>query len=480
MLSTFATLGLPTMMGRRGWEYRSIANTLTILHTLAVFISFSFASVFLYNNLLTHLNQANSKRIQDEMAIVRTMLQAPAGRELLDIEITAQRYELKSSRVFIRVADRHGEVTNESPGIRDVFPLSLLVQPEAGPSAQKFRTPSGNLFLLDSCLLAGNSSVSNGRIQIAINISADEMLARKFMVALVVFSLFGLFLAILSSFYIIRLVLQPINEISDKIKDITENNLDMRLKVELFPDEMKSLGESFNIMFSRIENSFKKLTQYSENLAHELRTPLNNLMLEAGVALSRARSPEEYQKIINSSMEEYERLSLLIDRLLFLVRVDNNQHTLEIQKIDVLQELESIVEFYSEALHDKGVTVTIAGSSSLSADLVLFNRAVNNLFVNALNYTASGGNIILAATQNDNDIVEVSVQDTGSGIDPLLLPKIFDRYFWIETARQKDHNGTGLGLDIVKAIMKLHGGSVEITSEPGKGTTVKLLFPTTA
>jgi two-component system heavy metal sensor histidine kinase CusS len=179
-------------------------------------------------------------------------------------------------------------------------------------------------------------------------------------------------------------------------------------------------------------------------------------------------------------MEEYERLSLLIDRLLFLVRVDNNQHTLEIQKIDVLQELESIVEFYSEALHDKGVTVTIAGSSSLSADLVLFNRAVNNLFVNALNYTASGGNIILAATQNDNDIVEVSVQDTGSGIDPLLLPKIFDRYFWIETARQKDHNGTGLGLDIVKAIMKLHGGSVEITSEPGKGTTVKLLFPTTA
>jgi two-component system heavy metal sensor histidine kinase CusS len=480
MLSKFTTLGLPTMLGRRGWEYRSIANTLTILHTLAVFISFSFASVFLYNNLLTHLNRANSMRVQEELAAVRAMLQAPTGRELLNIEIASQRYELKSSRVFIRVTDRYGQITNESPGIHEIIPTSLILRPEAGSPAQKYRTPSGNLFLLNSCSLAENSRVSNGRIQIAIDISADEILAKKFMGTLVIFSLFGLLLAVLSSFYIIRLVLLPINEISDKIKDITENNLDMRLNVELFPEEMKSLGESFNIMFSRIENSFKKLTQYSENLAHELRTPLNNLILEAGVALSRMRSPAEYQKIINSSMEEYDRLSLLIDRLLFLVRADNNQHTLEIQKIDVLHELESIAEFYSEELFDKGVSATIAGSASLSADLVLFNRAVNNLFINALRHTERGGSIILAATQNANNTVEVSVQDTGNGIDPLLLPKIFDRYFWIESARQKDHKGTGLGLDIVKAIMKLHGGSIEIRSKLGTGTTVKLQFPLAA
>jgi two-component system heavy metal sensor histidine kinase CusS len=271
--------------------------------------------------------------------------------------------------------------------------------------------------------------------------------------------------------------LQPINVISDKIKDITESNLDSRLDVALFPEEMKSLGESFNIMLSRIENSFKKLTQYSENLAHELRTPLNNLILEAGVALSRQRTSEEYQKVISSSMEEYDRLSLLIDRLLFLVRADNNQHRLDIIKIDVLEELENIVEFYSEAVLDKGVTVTIVGTASLMADLVLFNRAVSNLFFNALKYTERGGSITLSAVQNDNNSVEIAVQDTGSGIDPLVLPKIFDRYFWVESTRQKDHKGTGLGLDIVKAIMKLHGGNVGIQSELGRGTTAKLLFP---
>jgi two-component system heavy metal sensor histidine kinase CusS len=342
---------------------------------------------------------------------------------------------------------------------------------------QKFRSPSGNLFLLDSDLFTGSTTIGNGQLQIAMDISDDEILAKQFMVTLVVFSLFGLLFAVLSAFYITRLVLMPINEISDNIKDITETNLDTRLNVALFPEEMKSLGESFNIMLSRIENSFKKLTQYSENLAHELRTPLNNLILEASVALSRQRAPEEYQKVINSSMEEYDRLSLLIDRLLFLVRADNNQHRLEMKKIDVLEELENVFEFYSEAVLDKGITVTVVGTASLMADLVLFNRAVSNLFFNALKYTERGGSITLTAVQNDNNTVEILVQDTGSGIDPLVLPKIFDRYFWVESARQKDHKGTGLGLDIVKAIMKLHGGSVGIESELGVGTTVKLLFP---
>ncbi|MFZ4855993.1 MAG: heavy metal sensor histidine kinase [Desulfuromonadaceae bacterium] len=475
MFYKFTTLGLPTMVSRRGWEYRSIANTIAILHTLAVFFSVSFASVFLFNNLLYHLNQSNYTRIREEIASVRTMLLVPTGPERLRFEIEAESRESESHKIYIRVTDRYGRIISESPGINRVIPTHLFPRTDAGSHVQKIRTPSDNLLLLESRLLGGDSSVSNGQIQIAMDISDDERFAKKIMVALVLFSLFGLLFAVFSAFYIIRLGLMPLNEISDKIKDITETNLDTRLDVVFLPEEMKSLGESFNIMLCRIENSFKKLTQYSENLAHELRTPLNNLILEAGVALSRQRTPEEYQKVINSSMEEYDRLSLLIDRLLFLVRADNNQHKLDMKKIDALEELENIVEFYSEAVLDKGVTVTIVGTASLMADLVLFNRAVSNLFFNALKYTERGGRITLAAVQNDNT-VEILVQDTGSGIDPLVLPKIFDRYFWVESARQKDHKGTGLGLDIVKAIMKLHGGTVEIQSEPGRGTTVKLLF----
>ena len=478
MFTKFSTLSMPTMMGRRGWEYRSIANTLALLHTLAVFISFSFASVILYNNLLSRLNHSNYKQIRVELASVRTMLQAPNGRELLYREIKSQSFDTASHKFFIRVIEQDGRIINESGGMHDSLPRLVFPLSNANPLMQKYRAPSGNLFLLSSADFLDYNNAGNGQIQIAVDISEDERLAKEFMITLIMFSLLGLIFAIFSAFYIIRIGLKPLNEISEKVKNVTENNLDMRLDVALLPEEMKSLGHSFNTMFSRMENSFGKLTQYSENLAHELRTPLNNLTLEACITLSKQRTSEEYQKVINSSLEEYDRLSLLIDRLLFLARADNNQHRLAIEKIEVLQEFENIVEFHSEELIDRGVTATIVGAATLEADKVLFSRAVNNLFANSLKYTECGGSITLTVFKNDSS-VDVSVSDTGIGIDPVILPKISDRYFWIESARKKDPKGTGLGLDIVKSIMKMHGGSVEIMSELGKGTTVKLQFPTT-
>ncbi len=467
------------MMGRRGWEFRSISNTLVILHTLAFFISFSFISVLLYQNLLNHLNQTNYKRIKEEISSVKTLLQSPNGQQLLNVEIQSQMFETESHKIQIRVIDRHGRIINESLGMHTSLPVNLFPRLEVGSAVQKYRIPSGTLFLLSNTIFLENDFISKGQIQIAIDISDDEILAKDLMMNLILFSLLGLLFSVISAFYIIRIGLKPLNEISGKIEKITEANLDTRLEVELFPEEMKSLGYSFNVMFDRIENSFKKLTQYSENLAHELRTPLNNLMLEAGVALSQERTPQEYQKVICSFLEEYERLSLLVDRLLFLVRADNNQLELDFKRIDVHQEFENIVEFYSEELLNKGIAVTIVGEASLEADFLLFNRAVSNLLGNALKFTECGGNITLAVFHDESSVV-VSVSDTGSGIDPLLLPKIYDRYFWIESARKKGTKGTGLGLDIVKTIMKLHGGGIHIQSEPGTGTTVTLTFPVAA
>jgi two-component system heavy metal sensor histidine kinase CusS len=307
--------------------------------------------------------------------------------------------------------------------------------------------------------------------------SNDFARGHQFLTAVVIFTLGGLLFAIISTNYIVRQGLKPLNELSATIQQISELQLNTRLDPALFSLEMESLANSFNDMIGRLESAFGKLAQYSENLAHELRTPLNNLMIEADIAISRPRTSEEYQKVVCSSIEEYKRLALLIDRLLFLARADNHQLELTIERIDVRRELENFAEFYYETSLDKGISVTVTGESSLLADPVLFSRAVGNLFVNALNYTPGGGTVTLATHQAEDNSVEVVVSDTGFGIDPELLPKIFDRYFWVEATRKKDPKGAGLGLDIVKAIMKLHGGSVEIWSDLGKGTKVTLKFP---
>ena len=478
MFLKFLRLGLPAMTGRRCWKYSSIANNLALLHILAVFIFFSCASIIIYSNLSEHLDEFSYKRIREEMDSIRTMLLQPNGRDLLDIEIKSQLFESESHKVYIRIVDRQGRTTKETLGMGSILPASLFSSPEKVLNIHKIKIPDGRRFLL----INGPFSEylerdQGGQLHIGKDISKDDWLTSEILIFLAILLCGVIIFSIISAFYIVSRVLKPLGVVSAQIEQITDLNLNAHLDVALLPVEMQTLGTSFNTMLDRMENSFSKISHYSENLAHELRTPLNNLMLESDILLLEQRSPEEYQSAIKSCTEEYCRLSQLVDRLLFLARADNHQLKLDLEMIDAVRELENVVEYYSEEAHEKGIAVTVVGAASLLVDPILFNRAIDNLLFNSLKFTDEGGSVTLAAHEKENDIIEVSVSDTGSGIDPLLLPKIFDRYFWIESSRKKDKRGTGLGLDIVKAIMKLHGGSINIESELGKGTSVTMKFP---
>jgi two-component system, OmpR family, heavy metal sensor histidine kinase CusS len=459
-------------------SYRSIANNLAALHILAVSLIFSIGVVFLYVTLLNHLKQSGIKELREKTALVKTMLQTANGLGLLETEMQTQAYEAENLRACFRLLDRHGRIILESPEMTALFPVSAFPQPDGSPDVLQWRVSTGELYLLKTARLPENLfNGKGGELQIGTNISEDERLIKLFRNTLLISSLGGFVFAVMSAIFIVRQGLKPLKDMSATVQQITELQLNTRINPALLPVEMESLVSSFNSMLGRLENAFSKLAQYSENLAHELRTPLNNLMIEADIALSRQRTPDEYQKVINSSLEEYGRLALLIDRLLFLARANNQQLELAIARIDVRQAFENVAEFHSESARDKGITVTVVGGAILLADPVLFCRAIDNLLANALNYTPAKGTITLAAHQAEDSSVEISVSDTGCGIDPGLLPKIFDRYFWVESTRKKDPKGAGLGLDIVKAIMELHGGSVEIQSELGKGTTLTLMFP---
>jgi two-component system heavy metal sensor histidine kinase CusS len=208
-----------------------------------------------------------------------------------------------------------------------------------------------------------------------------------------------------------------------------------------------------------------------------LRTPINNLMGEAEVVLSRARPPHEYRQVLESSLEEYARLSQMIDSLLFLARADSAEARIERSQFDAVQAIEAVREFHEAVAEEQGVEVTCHGKAVVNADPMLFRRAVSNLLSNALQYTSRGGRVSIAVEQTADHAVDVRVSDTGSGIDSAHLPRIFDRFYRADRARSQYASGTGLGLAIVKSIMTLHNGTITIQSEPAKGTTVTLRFP---
>jgi len=183
--------------------------------------------------------------------------------------------------------------------------------------------------------------------------------------------------------------------------------------------------------------------------------------------------------MLRSALEEYERLARLIDSLLFLARAENPEHQIDRQPVDVGQELERIREFYDAAAVEAGIQLTTTCPEKMigQLDRTLLQRAIGNLVSNALRHTPSQGTIRLSARMQDG-CLQIEVADTGSGIAPVHLPRLFERFYRVEDARTPGTAGNlGLGLTIVKGIVELHGGSSVIVSGLGQGTKVTLSFP---
>ena len=230
-------------------------------------------------------------------------------------------------------------------------------------------------------------------------------------------------------------------------------------------------------MLNRLDDSHTRLAQFSADLAHELRTPIHAMMGQTEVALSKERQPDEYRRILESNLEEYQRLSRMIDGLLFLARAENPKTRIERSRQDASGELEAIREFHEALAEDQGVSVTCKGQAVLFADPILFRRAVSNLLSNALRHTPKGGQIVLSSEQTADHGALVRVSDTGCGISDEDLPGLCERLYCPDHGTARCAEGTGLGLAIVKSIAELHSGTVAVASSPGQGTVVTLHFP---
>jgi two-component system heavy metal sensor histidine kinase CusS len=230
-------------------------------------------------------------------------------------------------------------------------------------------------------------------------------------------------------------------------------------------------------MLGRLEDSFTRLSQFSADLAHELRTPIGNMLGEAQVALSREREPDEYRTVIESSATECERLSGIIDNLLFLARADAAEQQVTRSSFNARAAVEKIVSFYQTLAEDRHIEISCDGDTEIFADPILFNRAIGNLIDNALRFTPENGKIRIAIGTSENGS-EISVSDNGPGIAPEHLSRVFDRFYRADPSRSSV--GSGLGLALVKSIVDLHGGSATIKSEPGDGTAVTLTFSSKA
>jgi two-component system heavy metal sensor histidine kinase CusS len=461
----------------------SLAGRLTAWYTI---ISLSFivcTAAILYWALTTNMNRDDDLFLGDKVHVLRAILRDRpndvAGlREEVELETAARRYE----QFFVRLIDEHGRQNLTTSGMDALIAPALFAAPvpadrEPGGGIE-IHLPTGRLFLALAAQAALGHSDRAWTIQVAVDRTHDELLLAAYRRWLWLVLSLAVVACPVVGHRIAKHAIRPVQEITRIAARTGSENLEMRIEPRGYPVELAALASTLNAMLGRLEEAFGRLSRFSADIAHELRTPVNNLRGEAEVTLARGRSVEEYRDALGSCLEESARLSQLIESLLFLARAESPGTHLVRQPVHVVKELLAIRDYYEALATEAGVTISVAAYDETVSELdrVLLQRAVGNLVENAVAHTPRGGSVTLGAHIH-NGLLSIEVADTGAGIAAEHLPHVFDRFYRAEPARPSRGGHIGLGLAIVHAIVKLHGGAASISSEVGRGTRVTLMLP---
>lgn len=457
----------------------SIVARLSLFYGALTLVLLSVSSASLYWTLSRELTRDDTKLLDDQVRALRKVI----GRisQLtpdVGLEENWTEWALIDPRFQTRILDAgSGAVVAVSPGMQ--VPQEAFL-PVAGkvPLTLGWSTRSDERFVLLSASVASADKARPAAfVQLALDKSEDDRLLQHYRERLFVVLLLGGFTGSALGATLARRSLRPLKHMSEVASRFTASRLHERINPDLWPSELKLLAGTLDAMLSRLEESFTRLHAFSADLAHELRTPVHNLIGETEVALDRPRPPAEYRSLLESNLEEFGRLTRMIDSMLFIARADNDDIRIEAVWFDAIHELKYLREFFDAMAEEKGVTVRCEGQAPAWGDPVLFRRAVGNLLSNAMRFSPSGATVVLSAAATDGGGTRVLVSDEGSGIAAEDTERVFDRFYRSDPSRRHAESGAGLGLAIVKSIMELHRGSVSIVSTGPQGTSFELLFP---
>jgi heavy metal sensor kinase len=283
--------------------------------------------------------------------------------------------------------------------------------------------------------------------------------------------------AALGGYYLARRTLLPVERMTEQAASITAERLRARLPVDNPADELGRLATVFNEMLRRIEEAFDRLRRFTADASHELRTPLTAIRSVGEVGLRERRDETTYREVIGSMLEEADRLTRLVDSLLFLSRADSG-HTLARRRTVPLHGLARDVATHLAVLaEERGQTIEVDGEWSIEADgdPLLLREALVNIVDNAIKYSPAGSGIRVRVYSHEQGEATIEVIDAGPGIDAEHHARIFERFYRVDEGRSRERGGSGLGLAIARWAVEANRGRIEVESEVGRGSTFRIV-----
>ena len=442
-------------------------------------------SVVLYNVTARSLRDAVDQSLEETATAAVRSLEERGFLPLIDEEeLLSQFPELARIDKFFQIFSPSGTITIRSPNIKQhEVPLSrtalettfngkTIFESAKYPKEPPLRLVSVPIVYRGNLLYI---------VQVGTSMESIEDTLRRLLLVLLVTMPIALAASLASGWFLAGRALRPVDAITLAAQRIAAGDLSQRLTVSTSPDEIGRLASMFNDMIGRLDASFRQIRQFTSDASHELRTPLTVMKGETELVLRRPRPLGHYQSVLESNLEEIDRMTRIVDELLFLSRADMGEVRME----NLPVRLESLVEdIHRQATllgQDRNIAVTLGTvmPAVVQGDELRLRELLLNLVENAIKYSHPDGKVEIALL-TEGASARVSVTDQGIGIAPADLPRIFHRFFRTDDARAHTKKGTGLGLAICTWIADFHKGRIDVTSEPGVGSTFTVTLPLTA
>ena len=438
---------------------------------LAVVLSlFSLTAYFAMRN---SIYRTVDQELRARMEGVRRLIERTARYEPDDLRRELREHSELAGNTLLQVADRQGNWLYRSVSM-DRYEI-----PRPGEAS----TVPSTLVLNDVPLRVLTTEMEAGEqpyfVQAAVPLGEFYGALHRFATLLLVSIPILLLSAAAGGHWMSRRALAPVDQITQTARSVSVQNLSSRLIVPQTGDELQRLSETLNSMLERLEAAFKKIIRFTADASHELRTPVAVMRTRAELSLRKPRSADEYRETVAQVHSELEKTSDLVERLMLLARADYGVEALQLSNEnlgEIVREVCSQGKMLSEAKEISFCEEMPNHPVWVKADAQALRRLFLILIDNAIKYTPEGGRVDVVVGQ-ENGFAIGEVRDTGIGIAPEDLPNVFERFYRADKARSRESGGVGLGLSIGRWIAEGHGGTIEVQSSLGGGSTFKLRLP---
>ena len=457
----------------------SIRARLTLWYTGVVLAILLLVSVAAYTLLRWHLYNDLDASLFTVAGVLREAPPVdPAAPLPPDLEPLVREFlGSEFADALMQLLDPEGRL--RSRALRPALPLSREARVNAlrgAPTLETIELTSG-----EQARLLTMPVVRGGRIvdlvQVAMPLRRTHQTLLRYVETLLVLVPLGVVLSAVGGWLLARRALRPVDRMSQGALRISAEDLSRRLERRGTQDEIDRLADTLNAMLARLQAAFAEMQRFTADAAHELRTPLTALRGGIEVALRAERSPDEYRRVLASSIEEVDQLIRLAEDLLLLSRSTVGLSAAR-QPVNLEPLCLEALELGVRLAKGKGVNVSMGATAPVvvQGDAGALRRALLNLVDNAVKYTPAGGSVVISLERAGQSVALV-VEDSGIGIDPADARRIFEPFVRLDAGRSRDTGGSGLGLAIARSIVLAHGGTLEVQSRPGGGSRFTIDLP---